>query len=107
LKGAKPFNNGAKPVSNPNYKNLKSECGYLFAKQCNDEGIYIECDIDKSNLFTELECLRSYNLDNEGKMQIMPKAKVKELIGHSPDILDAFIMRIYFNLNRKPKSFIY
>jgi hypothetical protein len=107
LKGAKPFNNGAKPVSNPNYKNLKSECGYLFAKQCNDEGIYIDCEIDKSNLFTELECLRSYNLDNEGKMQIMPKAKVKELIGHSPDILDAFIMRIYFNLNRKPKSFIY
>lgn len=112
LKGAKPFNNGAKPVSrkhnNVNYKNLKSQCGYEFANHCNMEGIYIDCEIDKVELFKELECLQSYALDTEGKIQLMPKAKIKEIIGHSPDMLDALIMRMIFELEpHKGKYFVY
>lgn len=103
LKNAKPFNNGAKPIERKNqklnYKNIKSQCGYKFADHCNLEGIYIDCDIDKTELFKELECLQSYALDGDGKMQIMPKSKIKEIIGHSPDILDALIMRMIFELN--------
>ena len=103
LRGAKPFNNGAKPMGKNNYKNLKSQCGYEFANHCNKMGIYIEEDagLNKEDLFKELECLQSYKLDNEGKMQIMPKAKVKEIIGHSPDLLDALIMRMYFDIKLK------
>jgi len=33
----------------------------------------------------------------------MPKAKIKEIIGHSPDILDAFLIRMLFELNVKTK----
>lgn len=101
LAGAKPFNNGGKVIGKGNYKNLKSECGYKFAKHCKEHGIYIDCEVDKTQLFKELECLQSYNLDNEGKIQLLPKAKIKEIIGHSPDILDALIMRMLFEL--KPK----
>jgi len=105
LAGAKPFNNGSKPIGKGNYKNLKSQCGYLIAKHCNTNGIYIEphVKIDKSDLLKELECLQSYALDSDGKMQIMPKAKIKEIIGHSPDILDAFLIRMLFELNVKTK----
>lgn len=98
LRGARPFNNGAKPINKNNYKNLKSECGYEFAKIVNDNQVYINCELDKSELLKELECLQSYALDNDGKIQLMPKAKIKEVIGHSPDKLDALIMRMIFEL---------
>ncbi len=98
LRGAKPFNNGARPIGKNNYKNLKSQCGYELAKKINAREIYIDCESDKSKISEELECLRSYALDNEGKIQLMPKSKIKEIIGRSPDRLDAMIMRMYFEL---------
>lgn len=98
LSGAKPFNNGSKPIGSVNYKNLKSQCGYKLADFINAGKMKIECELDKTELFKELECLQSHALDNEGKMQLLPKAKIKEIIGHSPDILDALMMRMYFEL---------
>jgi len=111
LKGAKPFNNGAAPFAvkgkKPNYKNLKSQCGYEFAKMVNSKEVFINCEVDKSKIIAELECLQSYALDQDGKIQLLPKAKIKEIIGHSPDLLDALIMRMYFVLVpkfSKPKA---
>lgn len=105
LSGAVPFNNGAKPIKKEgqeiNYKNLKSQCGYEFAKVVNSGAIRIDCFIDKTKLYTELECLKSYKLDDDGKIQLLPKAKIKEVIGHSPDILDALIMRMIFEIQTK------
>lgn len=101
LKDAKPFNNGAKPIKGINYKNLKSECGYELADTVNKGLIYFDCEMVKEDIIKEFECLQSYSLDSDGKIQLLPKAKVKELIGHSPDRLDAFMMRMYFEL--KPK----
>jgi len=102
LAGAVPFNNGAKPIKKEgqeiNYKNLKSQCGYEFAKMVNNGSIKIDCFIDKTKLYKELECLKSYKLDDDGKIQLLPKSKIKEVIGHSPDILDALIMRIIFEI---------
>lgn len=106
LRGAKPFNNGGKPIKQKgkdmNYKNLKSQCGYELAKVINSKGIYIDCAIEKKDLFKELECLQSYALDQDGKIQLMPKKKVIEIIGHSPDRLDALTMRMFFEL--KPQG---
>lgn len=117
LKGAKPFNNGGKPMEEKNktkvnYKNLKAQCGYLFAKLVNRKEVFFdEFDADdiklKTAIMQELEMLQSYALDSEGKMQLLPKKKIIEIIGHSPDILDALIMRVYFDLKpkaRKPKN---
>ena len=68
-------------------------------KIANDNQIYINCDVDKGELIKELECLQSYALDNEGKIQLMPKAKIKEVIGHSPDKLGCFnYMRMIFGI---------
>ena len=99
LRGAKPFNNGAPPIkvhgSKTNYKNLKSQCGYKLSDMINDGSIFIDTDLDKSEMIKELECLQSYELDKDGKIQLMPKIKIKEVIGHSPDKLDALIMRMF------------
>ncbi|WP_300441366.1 terminase family protein [Christiangramia sp.] len=102
LADAKPFNNGSTPFKqagkNLNYKNLKSQCGYEFAEKVNAGEIMIDCEVDKSELFKELECLQSYELDKDGKLQLLPKIKIKEMIGHSPDKLDCLIMRMIFEL---------
>jgi len=110
LKGAKPFNNGGAPIHSSkknkiNYKSLKDQCGYEIAKRVNEAEVFIECDLEpttKEKLFQELECLKSYDLDSDGKIRLLPKKKIKEIIGRSPDYLDAFIMREYLAL--KPKS---
>lgn len=114
LRGANPFNNGAAPINRSkksktkvNYKNLKSQCAYLLASRINKKEIFIEaaCDIElKSELLQELECLQSYDLDKDGKIQILPKDKIKEIIGRSPDYLDAFLMRMYFTVKTKAKA---
>jgi len=101
LRGAIPFKNGSRPTMKKNYKNLKNQCGYEFAKRCNNEGIMIDCNLPKEDIFKELECLQSHALDKDGKLQLLPKDKIKEIIGHSPDILDALTMRMYFDV--KPK----
>jgi len=100
LKGAKPFYNGGKPLKKEQYKNLKSQCSYHFAKQVNGIGMYIEpgVDIPREDIIRELECLRSYKLDDQGKMEIYPKKLIKEIIGESPDILDSLIQRSIFDL---------
>lgn len=100
LRGAIPFNNGGKAI-NTTFKNIKSECGFKLAEKINNGEIYINCETNKSNIIKELECLQSYNLDNEGKIQILPKEKVKEIIGHSPDDLDMLLMRMYFEVQIK------
>jgi len=104
LQGAKPFNNGSSPIGDKNYKNLKSECGYKLAEFINSGKIWIQSHTPpKGDLMKEFECLQSYRLDDEGKIQLLPKAKIKERIGHSPDKLDAFIMRMYFEVGNKGK----
>jgi hypothetical protein len=44
----------------------------------------------------ELGMLRTYDADKDGKLRIMPKEKIKEYIGRSPDWLDCFIMRMFW-----------
>lgn len=108
LQGAKPFNNGGKVVGDVNYKNLKSQCGYKLAEYINAGKIMIDCEVDRSEMIKELECLQSYKLDDDGKIQLMPKAKIKEIIGKSPDILDALTMRMFFEIKpelKRPKSY--
>jgi hypothetical protein len=43
-------------------------------------------------------------LNKDGKLRILPKEKIKEHIGRSPDWLDVFIMRIYFKLQVRAES---
>lgn len=99
------FVNNAKPIDNPktlkpeNYANLKSQCYYKLAERINNGGLFIECDEDvKDLIIQELEQVKQYNMDKDGKKQVLPKDKVKEIIGRSPDFADALMMREWFEL---------
>lgn len=90
-------------VKPENFVNLKSQCYFKLAEYINDGKIYIDCiDIEmRGFIIQELEQVKQHNMDKDGKRAIIPKDKVKELIGRSPDFSDALMMRMYFEL--KPK----
>lgn len=99
------FVNNSKPLDNPknrqvpeNYDNLKSQCYYKLADMINKHEIEVKAgNIEfKNDLIQELEQVKQYKMDSDGKRRILPKEKVKELIGRSPDLSDMLMMRMWF-----------
>jgi len=86
---------------NKNYSNLKSECGYRLAEIFNKISVKANISEDVKDIINaELGQLKTYDSDKDGKLKILPKEKIKENIGRSPDYLDNFIMRMYFELKK-------
>ena len=102
LRGSKGFNNGGKPIKEKNFANLKTQCYYKLADMINKGLIYIGLDDGKESIIQELEYVKSFDMDKDNKLKIMPKDKVKEHIGRSPDYSDCLMMRMFFEL--RPKS---
>lgn len=102
----KGFINNSRPLPNPithadeNYANLKSQCYFRLAERINKNGLYIQCDDIqvKKLIIEELEYVKQYNMDKDSKRQVLPKDKLKELIGRSPDFADTLMMREWFEL---------
>ena len=99
----KGFVNNSSPLENPitrqkeNFDNLKSQCYYKLAEMINDSKLYINASgTMKEKIIEELEQVKQKSVDNDGKKGIIPKDKVKALIGRSPDFSDALAMRMIF-----------
>jgi hypothetical protein len=111
----KGFVNNSTALPNPlthqdeNFANLKSQCYYKLAERINGANIYIECHDPsmRADIIQELEQVKQYQMDKDRKKAIMPKEKVKEIIGRSPDYSDTLMMREWFELrpsiNWKPR----
>ena len=112
----KGFVNGSKALPAPNgprddkgtlipenYDNLKSQCYYRLAKRVNEKDIYLQYESEqvKGWIIQELNQVRQKKLDDDKKKGVVPKDKVKELLGRSPDFADTIMMREWFEL--KPK----
>lgn len=104
--GCNGFVNNSRPLPNPitredeNYANLKSQCYFRLAERINKGGLFIDCDDVgiKAQIIQELEQVKQYKMDKDGKRQVLPKDKVKEIIGRSPDFADTLMMREWFEL---------
>ena len=112
--GCLGFVNNSSPLDDPsrankeNFDHLKSQCYYLLAENINFGKIYIECDLSsvfiqdgrsvKELLNQELEQVRQKEVDADKKKAVLPKDKVKEILGRSPDYSDAMMMRMYFEV---------
>jgi phage terminase large subunit len=104
--GCHGFVNNSRPIENQktgepeNYDNLKSQCYYMLAEIVNANQMYIDCEDGetKDMIVDELEQVKQFNMDKDGKKRIIPKDKVKELIGRSPDYSDLLMMRMWFSL---------
>jgi len=104
----KGFVNNSSPLENPisrtkdNFDNLKSQCYFKLAEKINSDEIFIDCPSNfKQLIIEELEQVKQKSVDNDAKKGIIPKDKVKEKIGRSPDFSDMLAMRMWFEF--KPK----
>ena len=99
----KGFVNNSRPLNGENYDNLKSQCGFKFTKRVNENGYYINGvdEKDKELITEECEQLKKNNIDKDGKQSLVPKDKVKQILGRSPDYSDMLIMREWFELQPK------
>lgn len=85
-----------------NYDSVKSQCSFRMADRINKNGIYIECDEnDKDEIIEEMEQVKEKEVDSDKKLGILPKPKVKEVLGRSPDNWDCIMMREWFELKSK------
>ena len=108
--GCKGFVNGSKPIEENNtivqYQNLKSQCYFHLANKINANEIYIQSTESQKEFITqELEQVKRNNVDKDGKLSILPKEKIKELLGRSPDYADALMMRMFFELHKSKSSY--
>lgn len=95
---------GKKPREN--FDNLKSQCYFRISERVNKNEIFLQCgEREKEWIIEELEQVKQKALDSDLKKGIVPKDKVKEAIGRSPDFADAIMMREYFEL-KPPKKFV-
>lgn len=114
--GFKGFINNARPMADPrkpldangkpvveNFDNLKSQCGFRMAERINNNGLYLICAEQwmEALIIEELGQVKQKLLDSDMKKGLMPKDKIKEAIGRSPDFWDTILMREWFEL--KPK----
>jgi len=105
IKNARSFNGGAKARKGQNYTNLKSQCYFKLAERINNDEYYISPEIAKKvikgktveqHIMEERRAIKKHKPDNDGKLSVIPKEQMKNIIGHSPDFMDTLMMREYF-----------
>jgi len=110
IQGAKEFHNGSKARNEENYINLKTQCYYKSGENIGNyyildsvaNSMYDHKTTVKQRLLMERKAVKRDNVDNDGKLKIIPKSQMKVYLnGESPDLLDAFMMREYFGFRKK------
>lgn len=78
------------------YKNLRSQCIFTLADLVNNHKIASRVTSKaKESIIEELSAYQDVS-KGDGKRLATPKEDIKEIIGHSPDDSDTWIMRMFF-----------
>lgn len=99
LPNCNQFIAASKPT-NPIYGIFKDEIWYKFAEYINNGRIYISKKGFNDDLISELNAHIMYDYDKDGKTKILPKDKVKQILGKSPDLADAIVLRMVFEVKK-------
>jgi hypothetical protein len=94
------FVNNSRPLHEQNFSNLKSQC-YIKLSELFKEGkislnIMDPATIDE--LTQELLAVKLKDVDKDNKVQVQSKDDMKKILGKSPDLSDALMMRMYFEI---------
>lgn len=82
-----------------NFDMLKSQCGFKLAEKINANEVYEHCSQEvREKVVEQLEQLKQKSINSDMKKGLMPKEEIISNIGYSPDDLDNYIMRAYFDL---------
>lgn len=102
----KGFVNGSK-AKHPIYQNLKTECYYKLAENVERNNITITDFTYKELIIKELELIKRHRTEVDGKLQVTPKDHIKAVLGSSPDLADAIMMRMFFELNPSKNTYAF
>ena len=94
------FVNNSSPLHGQNYSNLKSQC-YVKLSELFKEGkisINIMNPSVIDDLTQELLAVKLKDIDKDNKVAVQSKDEMKKLLGKSPDLSDALMMRIYYEI---------
>lgn len=116
LRGVSQFKNNSKALNGENYYDLKSQCAFHLKKHIESGLIGIDKSPDKTGpsapknfrkqIVEELEQLRKMSpKDYKDPLRIEMKADLKRRLGRSPDFMDNFIMRMWFEITKKKSNF--
>lgn len=113
----KGFVNNSSPIEEmiagekvkPNYENLKTQCSFHMAEkiQSREAGEICEDTEVIDTVTEEMEQVKQKDIDKDGKIKLVPKHEVKDLIGRSPDDWDSIMMRYFFELDITPEFFTF
>jgi phage terminase large subunit len=98
----KGFVNNSKALNDENYDNLKSQCSIKMALKITNKETGEICNDSEVREITseEMEQVKIKDIDKDGRLGIISKEHVKELIGRSPDEWDSIMMRFFFELKK-------
>jgi hypothetical protein len=94
------FVNNSRPLHEQNFSNLKSQC-YVKLSELFKEGRMSINILDPSitdELTQELLSVKLKDVDKDNKVSVQSKDEMKKVLGKSPDLSDALMMRMYFEI---------
>ncbi len=109
------FQNGSSPIDNrtedqklasgeswgkPLYQNLKTQCYFTLQDHIAQISLS-KVDKYRDEIMQELDVQAEVDIDKDWPRKILPKEKIKDIIGRSPDFSDTLAMRMYFELARE------
>jgi len=94
------FINNSSALHNQNFINLKSQC-YVKLSELFKEGKISLNIMDPTlvdDLTQELLAVKMKDIDRDNKVAVQSKDEMKKILGKSPDLSDALMMRMYFEI---------
>lgn len=116
IEGARSFKNGSKALHGENYKYLRDQCLFKMADRINNDGYFVGESVLNTVtkgkkvsewLLDERRAIKQDKPDNDGKLAVISKDQRKNIIGHSTDFMDVWMMREWFEMiNVEPPPMI-
>jgi hypothetical protein len=97
------FINNSKALHDQNFINLKSQC-YVKLSELFKEGKISLNLLDPSKideLTQELLAIKLKDMDKDNKVAVQSKDEMKKILGKSPDLSDALMMRVYYEIKNQ------
>jgi phage terminase large subunit len=94
------FVNNAKALHEQNFANLKSQCYIKLADMFKEGKISLNISDPQlvDELTQELLAIKLKDIDKDNKVAVQSKDEMKRILGKSPDLSDALMMRMYYEV---------
>lgn len=105
----KGFIANSTPLHGANFDMLKSQCGYRLSELIEAGEIYENepSPAERDRITEQLQQLKRKALDSDKKQAILSKEVIVKDLGYSPDDLDEYIMRAWFEVGPKKSNSFY